>query len=127
MPLGFEHGGGQERGRGGILGIGLHREVNDDRQPPHQGRLAACPFDAGHNDEFVGLLHHLLVEHPLVGEVVVDRRSGPVGADGDLLKSRAVITTLAEHLTGGVQNTLPSLICFRRRGTSRAATGRERH
>ncbi len=30
--------------------------------------VAACPFDAGHNDEFVGLLHHLLVEHPLVGE-----------------------------------------------------------
>src|SRR5215210_1715035 len=50
------------------------------------------------NKHLVGLLDDFVVQHPFVGEVVIDCWSGEVGADRDCLKCRRIVTKLAEYL-----------------------------
>ncbi len=66
----------------GYWASAFHRE-NDDRRRPIKVGFAACPFDAAANDEFVGLFPPPSGRAPAC-YVMVDRRSGQVGADGDL-------------------------------------------
>jgi hypothetical protein len=109
------------------LGIRLHRDGDEGGHPAHQGGLAASAIYAGHHDQLIGTVDHFRVQQPLVGEVVIDRRSGQVGADRNLLESRAVITTLAENLASGEDDAPARIVRFRGWGTTRTATRRELH
>ncbi len=94
----------------------------NDPKPPHQGGLAVGPLDARRDDEFVGLVHNLPVERPLAGEIVVDRGPGQIGADGDRLESRPVISPLTENQTSGVHYAFSGLVGLRRGGAPWSTT-----
>ena len=88
---------------------------------------ALRPLRAGSHHQRVGLLDDFAVQHPLAGEIMVDRGAGQIGPDGDRLEGRSVVPQFAENLAGGAQNALTCISRLSCWGTTRPPLGGMRH